>query len=400
MSALTRFAATQASPRNASRRNALLAGLATTIAALWLPVFAPAHAQEPIKIGSSVGLSGYASVTDRAWRDGLLLAADALNAKGGALGRKFEIVVEDNKSEPQEAVVVYKKMIASDKVGSFNSGCVSAGTFAAAASVIAAELPMVLCSILPRKPEEQKWAFSFLPPPKFEIETRYQYLKEKTQIKKVGILHDPTPYGLLMTDIATKSAAEFGLEVVANESYKQDDADMSVQLGKINGAGAGAVIKIGIGGSTVTAAKNIKQLGLDKLLLLGSTDDAAIFKPTAESIGERFMFVAPGVQVPDEIADPTAKAKAAEFLAVWNAKYPGRDGTISARAWDSLFMMADAMNASKAAGGSALRDAFEKLPATQGAGAAYAFTPEQHVGIVKNPFQMGTVKGDKLVLVK
>jgi branched-chain amino acid transport system substrate-binding protein len=203
-----------------------------------------------------------------------------------------------------------------------------------------------------------------------------------------------------MTDIGTKLAAGFGLEVVAKESYKQDDADMSVQLGRINGAGAGAVIKIGIGGSTVTAAKNIKQLGFEKLLLLGSTDDAAIFKPSAESIGERFLFVAPGVQTPDEIGDVAAKAKATEFLAAWTAKYPGRDGTVSARAWDSMWMMAAAMTASKVTGGTALRDAFEKLPAYQGAGAVYLFTADQHVGIVVNPFTMGMVKGDKLVTVK
>lgn len=358
-----------------------------------------AIAQETIKIGSSVGLTGYAAVTDRGWRDGLLLAAETINAKGGVLGKKFEIIVEDNKSEPQEAVVVYKKMIASDKVGSFNSGCVSAGTFAAAASVVAAELPMVLCSILPRKPEEQKWSFSFLPPPKFEIETRYQYLKDRTQIRKVGILHDPTPYGLLMKDIGAKAAADFGLEIVAVESYKQDDADLSVQIGRLNSAGAGAILKIGIGGSTVTTAKNIKQLGLDKMLLLGSTDDAAIFKPAADAIGDRFLFVAPGVQIPDQIADATAKAKAQEFLKLWDAKYPGRDGFVASRAWDSLYMTADAITAAKVTGGSALRDAFEKLPAYQGAGAAYAFSPDQHVGIVKNPFKMGMVKDGKLVIV-
>jgi branched-chain amino acid transport system substrate-binding protein len=382
-----------------SWRGSLGAALTAAIA-IGAGVAQPTHAQETIKIGSSVGLSGYASVTDRGWRDGLQLAVDALNAKGGVLGRKLELIVEDNKSEPQEAIVVYKKMMASDKVGSFNSGCVSAGNFAAAASVIAAELPMILCSILPRKPEEQKWAFSFLPPPKFEIETRYKYLKEKTQVRKVGILHDPTPYGLLMTDIGTKLAGEFGLEVVAKESYKQDDADMSVQIGRINAGGAGAIIKIGIGGSTVTAAKNIQQLGLDKMLLLGSTDDAAIFRPAAESIGERFMFVAPGVQIPDDITDAAAKAKTVEFLTLWSAKYPGRDGTIGARAWDSVIMQADAMTASKAAGGSALRDAFEKLPPYQGAGAAYAFSADQHVGIVTNPFIIGTVKGGKTVTVK
>ncbi len=375
----------------------------TALAALLLSagLASPATAADGVyKIGISAGLTGYAATVDRAWRDGVQIAAEAVNARGGVLGRKLEVVVEVNRSEPQEAVTVYRKMISSDQVDIFISGCVSAGNFAAAASVIQAELPMILRSILPRRPEEQKWAFSFLPPPKFEVETRYQYLKDKTQIRKIGILHDPTPYGMLMTDIGTKLAADFGLEVVAKESYKQDDSDFSVQIGRMNSAGAGAIIKIGIGGSTVTAAKNIKQLGLDKMLLLGSTDDLAIFKPTAESIGERFLFVGPGVQMPDQIADAAARAKTEDFLKLWNAKYPGRDATMSSRAWDSVMMTVDAISASKATGGAALRDAFEKLPPYQGAGAAYAFSGEQHVGIVKNPFFMGMVKDGKLVAVK
>ena len=68
-----------------------------------------AAAQDTFKIGSSVGLTGYAAVNDRAWRDSLLLAAEALNPKGGLLGKKVEVVVEDNRSEPQEAVVGYRR---------------------------------------------------------------------------------------------------------------------------------------------------------------------------------------------------------------------------------------------------------------------------------------------------
>src|SRR5437868_14143510 len=103
-------------------------------AALFLGA-AGAQAQDTYKIGMSAGLTGYAATVDRAWRDGVELAVDALNAKGGVLGRKLVVVVEDNKSEPQEAVTVYKKMMSSDGVGIFISGCVSAGNFAAAGMV-------------------------------------------------------------------------------------------------------------------------------------------------------------------------------------------------------------------------------------------------------------------------
>ncbi len=336
-----------------------------------------ASAEETFKIGASLGLTGYAAITDRAWRDGLILAADTLNAKGGLLGRKIELVIEDNRSEPQEAVVGYKKMISNDAVQIFDSGCVSAGNFAAASSVVRAQLPMMLCSILPQRPEEQKWAFSFLAPPRFEIEARYRYLKEKTQIRKVGILHDPTPYALLMKDLGVKLAKDFGIEVVTVESYKQDDADVSVQLGRINGAGGEAVIKMGQGGSTVTVAKNIKQLGLEKMLLLGSTDDGAIFRQAGEVLGERFLFVAPPVQIPNSTPAGPQRDAIDTFLKEWQKKYPDRDPTAGARAWDSMMVTAKAVEIAKSADGTALRDAVEKVPAYQGAFAAFHFSVEQ-----------------------
>lgn len=359
-----------------------------------------ALAQQTYKIGSSVGLTGYAAVNDRAWRDSLLLAAEALNAKGGLLGKKVEIVVEDNRSEPQEAVVGYRKMMSNDQVQIFDSGCVSAGNFAAAGSVVRAQIPMVLCSILPQRPEEQKWAFSVLPPPRFEIEARYQYLKDKTDIRKVGILHDPTPYAMLMKDLGSKIAKDMGMEVVAVESYKQDDTDVSVQLGRMNSAGAGAVIKMGQGGSTVTTAKNIKALGLDKMLLLASLDDGATFKQAGEVLGDRFLFVAPGVQIPDAIPAGPAKDAAEAFLKVWQAKYGDRDPNAGARAWDSFMVIAAAVEKAKSTEGPAVRDALETLRPLQGSFAQFNFSPEQHVGITKNPFDIGVVRGGKFVALK
>jgi ABC-type branched-subunit amino acid transport system substrate-binding protein len=375
-----------------------LALIATAILAT-LPSVS-AQAQDVYKIGASVGLTGYAAANDRFWRDGLNVAAEAINAKGGILGRKIEIITEDNRSEPQEAVVGYRKMISSDNVKIFASGCVSAGNFAAAASVVRAQIPMVLCSILPRQPEEQKWAFSTLAPPRFEVEARYQYLKDKTAIRKIGILHDPTPYALLTKDIGAKIASDFGLEVVATETYKPDDADISVQIGRINAAGAGAIVKMGQGGSTVTVAKNIKQLALEKLLLLASIDNVTVFRGAGESLGDRFLFVAPGVQLPEALTDAGAKAATEAFLKAWQAKYNDADPYAAARAYDTMMVIANGVTLAKTDAGPAVRDAIEKLPTYQGAAASYSFSAEQHMGIVKNPFFIGTIQGGKLVLAK
>jgi len=350
------------------------------------------QAQETYKIGAALGLTGYAAASDRAWRDGQMLAIEAINAKGGLLGKKIEYIGEDNRSEPQEAVVVYRKMMSNDKVNIFASGCVSAGNFAAAGAVIRSETPMVLCSILPPRPEEQKWAFSILPPPRFEMEARYGWLKANSQVRKIGIMHDPTPYAQLMKDVAVKTAQDSGFEVVAVETYKPDDVDMSVQIGRINAAGGGAIIKMGQGGSTVTVAKNIKQLGLDQMILMASLDDGVPLKAAGEVLGERFMFVAPPVQIPSSIPDGAFRKAADTFLTAWREKYGDRDPNAGARGWDSITVIATAVELAKSYNGPAVRDALEKLPPIQGAFAKFNFTATQHVGITENPYVVGVLR--------
>jgi ABC-type branched-subunit amino acid transport system substrate-binding protein len=362
-----------------------------------------ASAQETIKIGSSLGLTGYGSLTDSHWRDGLELAIAAVNAKGGVLGKKLQLVYEDNKSVPQEAVVVYRKMMSEDKVVAFDSGCISAGNFAAASFVTKAKLPMFLCSILPRLPDEQKWAFSFLPPPKFEVDSRYEYLKNKTDIRKIGILGDPSPYGTLMRNIAVEEAKNYGLEVAANESYQQDDADFSVQIGRINAAGAGAIIMIGQGNAVITVSNNIKNLGLNKMLVLGSINERDLLIEAGRVLGEQYLFPAPMIQVAIDdlsmISDPKARAAAEAFITPLKAKHGDKvDSSQTSRAWDSLLMMARAMEAAKTTEGTAVLDAFEKLGPYVGAGAPYEFSATQHVGIIKNPYVIAYVKDGKLAI--
>jgi ABC-type branched-subunit amino acid transport system substrate-binding protein len=364
----------------------------------------PATAQETYKIGASLGLTGYGSLTDGHWRDGLVAAIAAVNAEGGVLGKKLDLVYEDNKSTPQQAVVVYRKMMSEDNVVAFDSGCISAGNFAAAGFVAQAKLPMFLCSILPRLPDEQKWAFSFLPPPKFEVDARYDYLKAKTDIRKIGILADPSPYSMLMRGLAEKEAADYGLTVVANETYQQDDADFSVQIGRINAAGGGAIMMLGQGNAVVTAANNVKHLGLDKMLLLGSINEKDIQQSAGKVLESQFLFPSPLIQVAEDdlglIANPASHAAAQAFVTAFKAKNPDTDTPMASRAWDSILMMANAIRKAKSVDGTAIRDAFETLGHYDGAGASYDFSADQHVGITQNPYVIAAVKNGKLTIVK
>ncbi|AOO82602.1 ABC transporter substrate-binding protein [Bosea vaviloviae] len=374
---------------------AVAAALAACLASA-LPQMAGA---QDYKIGVSTGLTGYAATVDRAWRDGVELAAAAVNAKGGVMGRKIQVIVEDNRSEPQESVTVYRKMLSSDKVDVFVSGCVSAGNFAAAGLLLRAKVPMMLCSILPQLAEHLPWAFTTLPPAGFEVDKRLEFLKEKTQIRKIAVLHDPTPYANLQKTVAERNAAKYGLEIVSIEQYKQDDADLSVQISKARSAGAGAILKIGLGGTTLTAAKNIKQLGAD-MLLLTSLEDLAVFGPVAEVLGDKFFFVASPSQVYEALPDGPLKTSIKAFLDPWREKYRDRDPNWASRGWDGVMLTVAAIEQAKSFEGEKLRAAYEELKGFQGTTGVYNFRPDLHQGITENPFVLATIQNGAVKVVQ
>ena len=86
------------------------------VAALSGLVFAPAHAADPIKVGFSMALTGAVAPNGKQILTSLEIWRDDVNAKGGLLGRKVELVVYDDKSSASETPAIYSKLIDVDKV--------------------------------------------------------------------------------------------------------------------------------------------------------------------------------------------------------------------------------------------------------------------------------------------
>lgn len=358
-----------------------------------------ANAQDKFVIGISAGLTGYVATIDRAWSDAVKIAADIVNEQGGILGKKIEVVVEDNRSEPQEAVTSYRKMMSSDNANVFVSGCLSAGNLAAIPIVMRQKIPMILCSIISRDPEQLKWMFSTIPPPAFEVETRYVHLRDRTKIRKIGIIYDQSPYANLLMKSAVDQAGKFGMTVVGSEQYQQSDADLSVIIKKLQASGAEAILKMGVGPTTMTAAKNIKDMALG-IPLLTSTEDIAVFKDVAKVLGKDFFFVAGPTQVFDALpdSDPT-KAAIAKFLKPWRAKFGDRDPTWAGRGYDSVMIIAEAVRRDKSVEGSKLRDGIENTSSFSGTSGVYNFDKD-HYGITKNPYVLAQIVDGKIEIMK
>jgi branched-chain amino acid transport system substrate-binding protein len=358
-----------------------------------------AVAQDTYVVGDSSGLTGYIATIDRAWTDGAQIAVDEVNADGGVLGKNITLVVEDNRAEPQEAVNAYRKMLSSDKAQVFVSGCLSAGNFAAAPMVVRQKIPMIVCSIIPKEPDQAHWIFSTIPPPAFEIEPRLAYLKDKTDIRKIGIIYDQSPYANVQTNVAKGLAPKMGIEVVGAEQYQQSDVDLSVYIKKLQAAGAEAILKMGVGPTTMTAAKNMRDMALD-MPLLTSVEDLGVFREVADVLGDKFFFVANPTQIYDVLPDsnPT-KAVIAKFLKPWQAKYGDRDPTWAGRGYDAIKFLAEAVRRADTTDGPAVRDALESLSGFQGTSGAYNFD-QSHYGVTENPIVLAQYIDGKLVIVK
>jgi branched-chain amino acid transport system substrate-binding protein len=373
---------------------------ALLLAALCGMAVASPVAAADYKVGAGVSLSGYLAFIDKAWTDAVNLAADEINKKGGVNGQKITVIAEDMRSEPVEMVTVVRKLMTSERVNVLLNGCSSAGNAAAAPLVDRAKVPMLLCSILPPKPEDQKWAFSFLPLPVFEVEPRLAYLQKNTQVKKIGLLHDPTPYVALQKKAAEELASKYGLEVVDSEQFQQSDADMTAYVTKMVAAGAQAVLKLGVGPSTITAAKAVKQLGLSVPFLSGA-EELQTARSVADVLGAQYVFVAPRFQLTDSLPQNDASAKAAaEFLKVWTAKYGDRDPAWASRGWDAMHLVAAAIAKAKSTDGTKVRDALETITGFQGASAEIDLSPNNHNAIIKNPYYLSRFVDGKVRLMQ
>ena len=137
--------------QNVTRRSALKGIAATTgVAAVSLaaPVFIrDARAASPIKVGIISPLTGAWTVYGKAHISGFELAVDEINAAGGVLGRKFELVVGDSKTEPRIVVEQANRLIRQERVD-FLAGTFSSAERNAAGPVVKALNKILLLSLI------------------------------------------------------------------------------------------------------------------------------------------------------------------------------------------------------------------------------------------------------------
>ncbi len=209
------------------------------LAALALLGAGPAVAQAPVRIGVIQPLSGPVAASGNYVRMGAEIARDWINARGGVLGRKVELVIEDNKSDPKEAASAAEKLIVRDRVPALMGAWGSSMTLAAMPKLEEYGVPMVVetssaASITRRG---NPWVFRISPPSEMEALGLERYV-DKLGIKRADFLAVNTDWGRGAVTAFGDMLKKHGLALGAAEYMDQAATDMSAQLTKIRGTGA------------------------------------------------------------------------------------------------------------------------------------------------------------------
>jgi branched-chain amino acid transport system substrate-binding protein len=294
----------------------------------------------PIRIGVINSLTGpYTAYADPV-RDGLLLAQEQINAKGGIRGRKVELVVEDDYGDAQRAAAAFEKLAAA-KVPVVIGPITAAGSKAVAP--LANRSRIVMLSPIAHSPEltrAGRYVFLVVPTTDVQAREKSRLVIGKFQPKRVAMLNDANPLANVAVEVWKKRLSAAGAEVVAEESFKEGDKDFKDRLTKIRDAKPDIVVYPAYyDEETVAIVKQARELGIRAPLVgSGSACLAALDK-----IGP---LVLPELYFVDEAFGPAISRDVAPmqtFMTDYSQKFNRKAGLESAAAHAALNMVKTAM---------------------------------------------------------
>src|SRR3989442_6391725 len=170
--------------------------LAALVAAATLAASLNVSAQAPIRIGVIEPLSGPVAASGNYVRMGAEIARDWINARGGVDGRKVELRIEDNKSDPKEAASAAEKLIVRDRVPAIMGAWGSSMTLAAMPKLEEYGVPMVVetSSATTITKRGNPWIFRISPPSEMEALGLAQYV-DRLGVRRAAFLAGNTHWG-------------------------------------------------------------------------------------------------------------------------------------------------------------------------------------------------------------
>ena len=371
----------------------------TALAAL---IFAagPAGAQEPIRIGSVLSLTGPAAFLGDPELKTLQMLVEKLNAEGGALGRKYQLVHYDDGSDASKANAFAKRLIEQDRAEFIVGGTTTGSTMAMVPLVEKAGVPFIsmaggVAIIEPVK----KWVFKTPHTDRMAAEKVFEDMKKRA-ITKVGLLSETSGFGQSGRKEAQAAAQRLGITLVGDETYGPKDTDMTAQLTKLRAApGIQALFVFGLGQGPAIVTKNVQQLGLKLPLYhahgVASDEFIRLAGPAAEGVRLPAAALIVAKQLP--AADPQ-KPVVVAYDKAYRERYKEDVSTFGGHAWDALMILHEAIKRAGSTDREKVRDAIEATRNHMGTGGLVNLSPNDHMGLDLSAFRMVEIRNGDWVL--
>lgn len=329
-----------------------------------------AQAQQPIRIGASLSQTGsFANLGQNQLR-GYQLCVKQANEKGGVLGRKLELVFEDDQSQAPVAVRIYEKFITQDKVDAILGPYSSPITEAVASVTEKYHMPMMAAGAASTSifRKGRKFVFMNYSPAEAYLEGLID-IAAKRGLKTVAVIGEDTLFPKASAQGTVELAKSKGLQVVLAESYPKGTTDFTALLRKVAVAKPDVVAAATYFDDAVAITRGLKALDINpKLFGVTVGGDVPKFH---ETLGRDADFVYGASQWLPELVTlraggliPIARQYpgAAEFVEAHKKEFPGAEfsyHTVAGYGGCQIFV--EAIRRAGSLDGGRIRDAILKL---------------------------------------
>jgi len=382
-------------------RTSFKRGLAA-VAATFALFTGPALAQEPIKIGSFLSVTGGAAFLGDPEQKTLELYVERVNAAGGVLGRKLQLVAYDSAGDAEKARTFAKRLIEQDKVDVIVGGSTTGETMAVVPLVEAAQIPFIsLAGAVVIIEPVKKWVFKTPHTDRMACEKVFVDLQSR-KLSKVALISGAGGFDKSMRAECLKVAAKYGIQVVADETYGAGDTDMTAQLTKIkNTAGVQAVLNPGFGQGPAIVTKNYRQIGISVPLYQSHGVASKEFIKLAGAAAEGVRLPAAALLVAEDLpASDAQRSVVVSYKKEYESRFKSDVSTFGGHAYDGLMLAVAAMKKAGGADKAKVRDALEGVRGYMGTAGVVNMSASDHMGLDLTAFRMLEVKGGNWTLVK
>jgi branched-chain amino acid transport system substrate-binding protein len=308
--------------------------------------------QGVILVGEFLSLTGTTATFGQSTKNGVELAINEVNAKGGALGKKMAVIAEDDRSMPEEAANAVQKLINRDHVCAILGEVASSRSLAGAPYCQQARVPMISpSSTNPEVTRKGDYIFRACFTDTFQGEAAARFARNNLKLDRLAILMDvKNDYSKGLATFFRAYIEKSGGKIVAEQSYSEGDKDFRAQLTNIRKAEPDGIFIPGYYTEVALAAKQARELGLDVPLLGGDGWDSSKLMEIGGTAVE-------GSYISNHYSVDSAESRVRNFVQAYRKRYGETPDALAALGYDAAGILVAAIKRAGTVDGPALRNA-------------------------------------------